>query len=148
MGNGSLVIVADQDSRATLSALGKPVTQVQVSGRVVKNGEDSVLYVNSVAACQYKSLAITANGVVSGALSKAGEKDGAHNVCLVGRVLDTDGVKTLVLDQIGAAKSLPIIAEEDVQSSLADVAQSEGSDVNVKAKVQNGVLVLSKVEKA
>lgn len=142
-----LQIIANEASRRTLGALGSPVVQVTVRGRVTNGSQCNTLTIERVCTCKSITLPIIASQRACSALGEIAKSRASHDVALQGRVVQGALGNYLFLDQVGKAARLPIIADASMRRALAGITSQRGGEISVKAKVieQNGnqVLVLA-----
>ena len=149
----SLQIIANQQTRRVLASLGSPVVEVSVRGKVVEEGGNNVLIIDSVATNRSSTLPIIASAGAKKTLGGLIHHEHPVEVSIKGRVVEQNGSNVLVLDRVASTKNLAITANASTQHMLAELANSGStSEVSVQAKVinqgGNKVLVLSSDQKA
>ena len=147
MARKSLSIVANEATKRVLAQLGSPLVQVAVKGRVISSKRGNALVIENVSTSKSTSLPIVAGPIAKKALADAAHGAGSHEITLLGRVASVNGTNTLVLDRVGKAHALPIIADGATRQLLAGLAAEKGGEVTVKARVVdnggNKILVLA-----
>lgn len=147
MARKSLSIIANEATKRVLAQLGSPLVQVAVKGRVVSSKRGNALVIENVSTSKSTSLPIIAGPAAKKALADAAHGSGSHEIQLLGRVVQSQGTNVLLLDRVGKAQALPIIADGATRQLLAGLAAEKGGEVTVKARVVesggNKILVLA-----
>jgi hypothetical protein len=144
MARKSLSIVANEATKRVLAQLGSPLIQVAVKGRVVSSKGGNALVIENVSTSKSTTLPIVAGPVAKKALADAAHGSGSHEITLLGRVTQSHGSNVLLLDRVGKAHALPIIADGATRQLLAGLAAEKGGELTVKARVveSNGSKIL------
>jgi hypothetical protein len=149
MAKKTLNIVTNEAVRRTMAALGSPVVQVAVRGRVEQcgNGNGCTLVIENISTCRSETLPIIASQPAIKALAAAASCDTCHDITLAGRVIQNANGNCLFLERAANTEQMPIVADACVRQKLTNMAKQRGGEVTVKAKVVqqgcNRVLVLA-----
>jgi hypothetical protein len=143
-----LQIIASEAARRTLGALGSPLIQVTVRGHVTSGSNCNTLTIERVCTCKSMTLPIIASQAACATLGEIAKSKASHEVALQGRVVQGAFGNCLILDQVGKAARLPIIADASMRKILAGMASEKGGEITVRARVVeqagNKVLVLGR----
>lgn len=133
----TLHIVANQGTKRILAELGKPVVNVSVRGRLVKQNNNSVLVLENISTQKTRSLPIVNNSITKRKLGDLAKAGASTEIVLNGSVVDNGSSNVLMLSNVVASKSLPLIASDDTKRTLAELSET-GQEVTIKARVVQG----------
>jgi hypothetical protein len=147
MARKTLNIVTNEAVRRTMAALGSPVVQVAVKGRVEQCANGCTLVIQNISTCRSETLPIIASQPAIKALAAAASCESCHDITLAGRVIQNASGNCLFLERAANTEQMPIVADASVRQKLTNMARQRGGEVTVKAKVvqqgHNRVLVLA-----